>query len=437
MRSIWRTAPMPQFPPLNGDAKTDVLIIGGGMTGILCARLLTDAGVDCLLLEADTVGSGVTGDSTAKVTAQHGLFAAELVHQLGRDRAYRVVSAWRRAGDAFARLCAGLDCDYTTADSCVYSRSDRELLDRELAALESLGVPVWFRQHLPLPFRTSGGVVFPGQAMFHPLKFLAQLSQGLNIREHTRVETLHDHTAITSRGCVTADHIVVATHFPFLNRHGGYFTRLYQERSYVLALENAPTVGGMYIDADETGLTFRDYGDLVLVCGGGHRTGKHSGGWRPLREFVRRYWPQAKEVAAWATQDCRTLDGLPYVGAYSRRVPHVLVATGYETWGMTGSMAAAQVLTETLQGREHPCASLFTPQRPMPLPQLAVNGMEAALDMITPLPKRCPHLGCALRWNRAEHTWDCPCHGSRFDSSGKLLQGPAQHSLSDKKAVDG
>ena len=152
-----------------------------------------------------------------------------------------------------------------------------------------------------------------------------------------------------------------------------------------------------------------------------------------MREFVRRYWPDAAEAAAWATQDCMTMDGLPYVGPYSAKVPHVLVATGYEKWGMTGSMLAAQILTDHLMGREHPCADIFSPQRMLPLPKLAVNGMESAMDMLAPLPRRCPHLGCALRWNPAEHTWDCPCHGSRFTASGKLLDGPAQHSLREKE----
>ncbi len=432
MTSIWRGVSMPTFPTLEGNLKIDVLVIGGGIAGILCAKLLTDAGVDCLTVEAGRVGEGVTGDTTAKITAQHGLFAADLIHQLGRDRAYRVVCAWREATQHFYQLCNGLDCDFRPADSCVYSRWDRELLERELTALESLGVPARFRQHLPLPFHVSGGVVFPGQAVFHPLKFIAAVSRNLNVRENTPVQTIDGHTAFTPRGKITADRIIVATHFPFLNWHGGYFTRLYQDRSYVLALDNAPTVGGMFMDADSQGLTFRDWGNLVILAGGGHRTGKAGKAWRPLREFVKRYWPQAREVAAWATQDCMTMDGLPYVGAYSGRVPHVLVATGFEKWGMTGAMTAAQLLTDHILGREHLCHQIFSPQRPMPLPQLAVNGMEAALDMLTPLPHRCPHMGCALRWNRMEHTWDCPCHGSRFTSSGSLLEGPAQRGLGKK-----
>lgn len=420
---------MPSFPELEGDYKTDVLIIGGGMTGILCARLLTDAGVDCMVAEAERVGHGVTGDTTAKITAQRGMFAADLIRKQGKDRAALALSEWRGAAEQLMRMAAGVECEFHSVDSCVYSRFDREGLEQELRALEDLGVYARLKEQLPLPFRTAGGVVLPDQGVFHPLKFLAEISEELRIFEHSRVTGVEGHLALTAKGSVTAERIIVATHFPFLNRHGGYFARLYQERSYVLALEDVPTLGGIYVDARAEGFTFRDYGDMVIMAGGGHRTGKPTRGWRPLREQVKRYWPQAREVAAWATQDCKTMDGLPYIGPYSAKVPHVLVATGYEGWGMVGAMSAARILTEHLMGREHLCQGVFTPQRALPLPKLAANGMEAAMDLLTPIPRRCPHLGCALRFNSVERTWDCPCHGSRFGESGELLHGPAQRPL--------
>ena len=431
MTSVWRDTSMPAFPQLEGDRRTDVLIIGGGLTGILCARLLTDAGVDCLILEAGEIGQGVTGDTTAKITAQRGLFAAELIKKQGKDRAALAFAEWRGAAEQLMRMAAGADCDFHSVDSCVYSRFDRESLEQELRALEKLGAYARLKERLPLPFRTVGGVVLPNQGVFHPLKFLAEISRGLRIFEHSRVTGVEGHLALTERGSVLAERIVVATHFPFLNRHGGYFARLYQERAYVLALEGAPTPGGIYVDAREGGLTFRDYRDMVIVAGGSHRTGKATRGWQTLRDFADRYWPETREAAAWATQDCRTMDDLPYIGPYSAKIPHVLVATGYKGWGMVGAMSAARILTEHLLGREHLCRDIFTPQRPLPLTRLAANGMEAAADMLTPVPKRCPHLGCALRFNPAEHTWDCPCHGSRFSREGKLLHGPAQRSLGE------
>jgi glycine/D-amino acid oxidase-like deaminating enzyme len=413
--------------------KTDVLVIGGGMTGILCARLLTDAGVDCVVLEGNTVGSGVSGNSTAKITAQRGLFAAELIKKIGRDRAGRAAREWRAAAEQLAVMSSGVDCDFRWVDSCVYSRFDREILEREVEALEELGIYARLKEQLALPFRTVGGVVVPDQGTFHPLKFLGEISRGLAVRERTVVTGVEGHEVRTGRGTVTAEKIIVATHFPFLDRMGGYFARLYQERAYVLALADVPTVGGMYVDAQPGGLTFRDWGEVVIVAGGGHRTGKPTRGWRPLREFAGRYWPGGNEIAAWATQDCVTMDGLPYVGPYSGKEPHILVATGYQGWGMVGAMSAARILVEEVLGREHPCRDIFSPQRRMPIPKLAANGMEAALDMLTPLPRRCPHLGCALRYNAEEHTWDCPCHGSRFTREGSLIQGPAQRSLGNER----
>ncbi len=436
MYSIWsREADMPQFPPLEGDTGTDVLVIGGGLAGVLCAYYLRQAGVDCLLLEAETIGGGVTLGTTAKITAQHGLMAGPLIRALGQDRARLFVRANLDAVEEYRRLCAGLGCDLETADSYVYSRDDRELIQREVDDLHRLGCPASFQRDLELPFPVAGAAKVPDQLQFHPLKFLAALARELNIREHTSVRAVGDliqgeRAVSTSRGTVRAKRVIVATHFPFLDRFGGYFLKLYQDRSYVIALEYAPQLAGMYRDADERGLSLRSAGPYLLLGGnGGRRTGRPSQGWRPLRETAHRYWPDAKTAAFWATQDCMTLDGVPYVGLYGKNTEGLYVAAGFQKWGMTSAMAAAQILTAMLTGREHPAQAVCSPQRTMPLPALAANGMEAAADLAFPTLRRCPHLGCALRWNKAERTWDCPCHGSRFTRDGRLLDGPAQEGL--------
>lgn len=430
MESVWsKDVTMPRFPPLDGDARTDVLIIGGGLAGVLCAYELRRAGVDCLLVEGSTVGSGITLGTTAKITAQHGLMGRALIQTLGPDRARLYVQANLAAVEDYRRLCAGLDCEFRDADSYVYSRDDRDLIEGELEYLDKLGCPAVFEKELELPFSVAGAVRVPCQAAFHPLKFLAGISRDLNIREHTFVRSLEKGRAFTDRGTVTAEQIVVATHFPFLDRHGGYFVKLYQERGYVLALKDAPRLEGLYRDADEKGLSFRSTGDYLLLGSGSHRTGKPSLGWRPLRETAARYWPEAQVETFWATQDCMSLDSVPYVGPYGKRTNGLYVVTGFRKWGMTSAMVAAQVLTAMLTGREHIVQPVLSPQRAVALPTLAANGMEAAMDFAMPLPRRCPHLGCALRWNRVEHTWDCPCHGSRFAENGALLDGPANEPL--------
>ena len=426
MDSIWtRTADMPSFTPLEGDLKTDVLVVGGGMAGLLCAYWLNRAGVDCALVEAGRLCGGVTGNTTAKLTFQHGLLYARLLREFGPERARLYLEANRGALGRFRELCREIDCDFEEQDAYVYALSDRRKLDRELEALERLGFRAEFVRTPALPVSTAGAVKFPKQARFHPLKFAAAIAGGLRIYENTKVLELAPGRAVTNRGTVRAEHIILATHFPLLNKHGAYFLKLYQHRSYVLALKHAPAAGGMYVDEGERGLSFRDEKGLLLLGGGGHRTGKKGGGWRELEDFAKRYYPQAEIAARWAAQDCMTLDGVPYAGLYSRGTRGLYVAAGFNKWGMTSSMAAALLLADLVRGRENPYAELFSPSRSVLRPQLAANAWESTLGLLTPTAPRCPHMGCALKYNPQEHSWDCPCHGSRFGENGELLDNPA------------
>lgn len=426
MDSIWtKTAQLPQFAPLRSDLKTDVLIIGGGLAGVLCAYKLTQAGVDCALVEADRIGGGITKNTTAKVTSQHGLIYDKLIREFGVDRARLYLEANQGALAEYRALCRSIDCDFTEKDAFVYSMGKRWKLEREVKALDRLGFKAELTERIPLPFPVAGAVKFPHQAQFHPLKFIAAIAKDLRIYEHTKVLELAPGRAVTHGGTISADKIIIATHFPLLNKHGVYFLKLYQHRSYVLALENAPDVHGMYLDEDEKGLSFRNYGDLLLVGGGSHRTGKQGGCWQELEHFTQKHYPDAQEAARWATQDCMTLDGVPYIGPYSRGTSGLYVATGFNKWGMTSSMAAASVLTDLVLGRKNPYAELFSPSRTVLRPQLAANALESTLGLLTPTPPRCSHMGCALKYNAVEHSWDCPCHGSRFTQDGSLIDNPA------------
>lgn len=327
--------------------------------------------------------------------------------------------------EEYRALCRTIECDFQERSSVVYSMYDRKKIEKELDSLQKIGFSAEFASEMPLPLSTAGAVCFAGQAQFHPLKFLSCIAKDLHIFENTRVLELMGGEAITEHGRIKAEKIIVATHFPFLNKYGSYFLKLYQHRSYVLALENAPQVRDMYVDESDTGLSFRSCGDLLLLGGGGHRTGKKGGGWRELEAFAQQNYPQAKATARWATQDCMTLDGVPYVGQYSKRTPNLYVATGFNKWGMTSAMTAAMLLTDLVVERKNPCTQLFSPSRTILRPQLAVNAAEAAFHLLTPTVPRCPHMGCALRYNRQEHSWDCPCHGSRFTEDGRLIDNPA------------
>lgn len=426
MDSIWtQTARLPAFNSLQSDLRTDVLIIGGGMAGLLCAYKLTRAGVNCALVEAKRICGGITKNTTAKITSQHGLIYDKLIREFGVERARLYLEANQAALEEYRSLCRGADCDFEEKDAFVYSTDSRKKLERELKALDRLGFDAEFVENVPLPLATVGAVKFKGQAQFHPLKFIAAIAGDLKIFEQTKVLEIAPGKAVTGGGTISADKIIVATHFPLLNKHGGYFLKLYQHRSYVLALKDSPDVHGMYLDEDERGLSFRNAGDLLLLGGGGHRTGRRGGCWRELEKFVASRCPDAREVTRWATQDCMTLDGVPYVGPYSKHAAGLYVAAGFNKWGMTSSMAAASVLTDLVLGRNHPCAELFSPARTVLRPQLALNGLESVLGLLTPTTPRCPHMGCALKYNAAENSWDCPCHGSRFGEDGTLIDNPA------------
>ena len=416
---------MPEFPSLNHNLKTDVLIVGGGMAGILCAHMLAQKSVDYTLIEADSICGGVTRNTTAKITAQHGLIYQKLLQMHGSETARKYWELHTAAIAEYEKLAQSIPCDFQKQDNYIYSVDDYPALEREKAALDKLGIPAELVRETALPFPVSGAIRFEGQAQFHPLKFAAELAKGLHIFEHTPAREFVESRVLTDGGIITAEKIIIATHFPLINKHGGYFLKQYQQRSYVLALENAGALDGMYLDGAENGLSFRSYGDLLLLGGGGHRTGKPGGGWEALEAAARQYYPQSREVCRWATQDCMTLDAMPYIGQYGRHTPNLFVATGFNKWGMTSSMAAAMILSDLVRGKEHPYGELFRPSRSILRKQLLCNTLEAAVNLLTPTKPRCPHLGCALKWNRQEHSWDCPCHGSRFSADGELLDNPA------------
>lgn len=433
MDSIWtKSEKLPRFPRLQGDKKTDVLIVGGGMAGILCAYFLQKQGVDYVLAEGRTIASGVTKNTTAKITSQHGLIYHKLVKDMGIEKTAMYLKANQEALQTYEELCQNIECNFEIKPSFVYSMDDPWKIVQELGALEEVGFEAHFRKTKELPFKTVGAVCFEHQAQFHPLQFLGEIVKDLKIYENTFVKELKENTAITKQGKITFQKIIFATHFPVENKHGMYFLKMYQHRSYVTALKNVPRLEGMYVDERDKGLSFRSYKDYLLLGGGSHRTGKRGGNWSELREFAGQYYPNAKEIAAWATQDCMTLDRIPYIGQYSKGRKNYYVATGFNKWGMTSSMAAAKILTDLIMEKENPYVGVFNPSRSMIKSQLFVNVAESTKNLLTVTEKRCPHLGCALKWNGAEKSWDCPCHGSRFDEDGGVIDNPATGDLEMK-----
>ncbi len=430
MRSLWNeTVTRPAFPTLESDTETDVLIIGGGIAGILTAYFLQQNDVPYVLVEKDRICGGTTGNTTAKITFQHGLCYHKMLQSSGLERADMYLQANRMAFGKYAALCREIDCGYEIKNNYVYATDDRQKLEDEISALSKIGYNAVFAKDLPLPVNTVGAVCFEDQAQFHPLRFLYAVAKGLNIYEHTFVREMEGTTAVTDRARISAGKVIATTHFPMINKHGSYFLKLYQHRSYVMALENAQNVDGMYVDESRTGFSFRNYGDLLLLGGGGHRTGKSGGNWDELRQFAREQYPRATERYFWAAQDCMSLDHIPYIGRYSKNTADLYTASGFNKWGMTGAMLSAVLLSDRICGRHNGFEEAFDPSRSIIRPQLFVNGFESIKNLLTPTKKRCPHLGCALKWNPDEHSWDCACHGSRFDESGKVLDNPANGDL--------
>lgn len=426
MESIWkRSAIRPHFDSLNGDIEVDVLIIGGGIAGILCAHALQDTGINYALIEADKICGGITQNTTAKITVQHGLIYDKLIREFGLEKAKLYYGANTAALEEYRRLCTDIDCDFEEKDAFIYSIDNRRKIEKEADAYKKIGIEAKLTRDLPLPFPIAGALCVSRQAQFNPLKFLYHISKELRIYEDTKATRLAPNLVSTNRGRIRAKKIIVATHFPFINKHGGYFVKMYQHRSYVLALKDAPQAEGMYIDENQKGLSFRNYGDYLLLGGGSHRTGKKGGSWRELEEFARKHYPNSKEVCRFATQDCMTLDGVPYVGRYSPRTDGLYVASGFNKWGMTSAMVASMILRDEILGKSNKYAEVFSPSRSILRPQLAANAFETAINLLTPTVPRCPHLGCALKYNKSEHTWDCPCHGSRFTKDGQLIDNPA------------
>lgn len=433
MNSLWScTCEMPEFKSLDRNINTNVLIIGGGIAGILCAYELQQQNINYVLVEANKICSGITKNTTAKITSQHGLIYDSIERKYNYETARLYLESNELAVKKYREMCQNIDCDFQTEDSFVYSVDDESKIDKELNTLRRIGFKAYKTNNLPIPVTIKSAIKFKNQARFNPLKFISHISTNLNIYENTKVLELKGSTAITKNGKINAKKIISTTHFPFINKHGFYFLKLYQHRSYVIAIKDAPKIDGMYVDESKTGMSFRNANGYLLIGGGDHRTGKKGGNWAELERFARKEYPFSKIEYKWATQDCMSLDGIPYIGQYSADTPNFYVATGFNKWGMTSSLVSALILSDLVQDKKNPYTSVYSPSRSILHSQLAINSFESVVNLLTPTKKRCPHLGCALKWNKDEHSWDCPCHGSRFTENGRLLDNPATGNLKNK-----
>ncbi|MGV1055024.1 FAD-dependent oxidoreductase [Clostridium perfringens] len=476
MKSVWsESCKFRKREALNKDIKTDVLVIGAGIAGILTAYMLKQKGRDVVVIDAAEIASGNTKNTTAKITSQHDLIYSKLITEFGEEKARQYAKANELAIKKYKEIIEDkrIECDFEEKSAYVYSLNEVDVLKEEAKVAKNLGIDAEFVQEVNLPFKIKGAVKFNNQAQFNPLKFLKGISNELVIYENTRALEIKENLVVTSGGNITANNIVVATHYPIMNAPGYYFMKMHQERSYVLALENTSEIDGMYIDLNKEGYSFRTYNKLLLLGGISHRTGENEegGSYDELRKVAKRLYPKAKEKYYWSAQDCMTIDGIPYIGRYSSETPNIYVATGFNKWGMTSSMVSAMIISDMILEKENDFSEIFSPRRfdlSLSINNIANDLIETAKNFIAQkvsipsseiehiknghggiieyngekvgiyknkegkeffVSTKCTHLGCQLSWNADELTWDCPCHGSRFDYKGRLIGSPATKDL--------
>jgi len=491
--SVWlATADLPTFPALDRDLDVDVVVVGAGITGLTTAHLLQQRGLRVAVVEAHHVCARSTGRTTGKLSSQHGMHYASLRRQAGDDVARTYAEANQAAIATIARLAdeLGADCDLTTTPSYLYATDPAEVdsLREEADAARALGLPSTFTTTTDLPFEVAGAVRFDDQAHFHSVRYVAALARsvaaaGGTIVEGTRAMGVEEDgdgaTVQTDRGSIRAGHVVIATLIPFLDR-GGFFAKMRPKRAYgVAALLESPPPAGMHMNVDGPTRSTRPWivdGEPrgLIVVGEDHETGHDDpspANFGNLERWARKHFPVASFEHRWSAQDFYPADERPYIGR-SPRTEHVFVATGFKKWGLTNGTAAAEIITALVAGEEHPWLDAFDATRigdAQAVKKLVEDnvhvGMRFVRDRIARLRAdaiehlqpgqggvvevdgdtvgayrapdgsyravsvTCTHLGCSLTWNAAETSWDCPCHGSRFDIDGAVIDGPAVRPL--------
>lgn len=449
MKSLWsQTTQLPERKSLEADFRVQNVVIGAGIAGVLIAYLLQEKGQEVIILEAEKIASGQTKNTTAKITSQHGLIYNDLIKNTGIERARGYAQANEKAIHIYKEIITkeGISCHYEELPSFLYTQKEIgvEKLKKEVKAAKELGIAAEYIRGdkiTDLPYGVMGAVKFENQAQFHPLEFIRAIAEKLTIYEHSNVLEVDEHFVITDKHVVVADNIIFATHYPFPIVPGYYFLRQHQSRSYAVAIEGEGVpecLDGMYYGIDSEGLSFRHADGRIIVGGGSHRTGKKEakGGFCYLREQIKRYYPQAQEIACWAAQDCMPHDGIPFIGRFSIKHDNWYVATGFHKWGMTSAMIAAMIISDKIIGRENPYAKVFSPQRLLlraGYRHFWVDVWESIVGLgsgsFVKKEQRCTHMGCALHWNEEEQSWDCSCHGSRFTKEGETIDNPAQTML--------
>ena len=500
-KSLWIEDSMEtNYPELNKNEKVEVCIIGGGLVGAITLYLLAKKGVNVMLLEKNKICMGVTANSTAKLTSQHGLFYKYLEEEYGLEYAKKYLES-NEEGIRLAEKIINqekIECDYEKKNAYVFATNENELekIKQEVEVLKKIGYKADLATEINIPVeKCLGAIKFENQVQFNSRKYTLGLLEcasklGVKVFENSKViniEHLNNQYKIsTEKYNVIANKVVIATHYPIKNFPGMYFSKMYQDKSYAIAvdvndkkIQENGIIDGMYIQSCTPVLSFRtaNYNgkNLLIVAGSGHRTGQPDGkiedSFKNLENYIKGYYPNAKIKFKWSTEDCVTLDKIPYIGEFSNFLPNMYVATGFKKWGMSTSHVAGKMITDLILGEKNQYTDIYKSTRLRPIKNikefgnmlkestysLVINKIKPAKDVLEKIPlgdggivevdgekvgvyKRedgeifavkpfCGHLGCLVSWNNLEKTWDCPCHGSRYDYMGNIITEPTVNDL--------
>ncbi|SHM42861.1 FAD-dependent oxidoreductase [Actinacidiphila paucisporea] len=483
-----------RFAPLTADVEVDVAVVGGGVAGLSAAWELAESGRSVAVVEADRIAAGVSGYTTAKVTAQHGLVYDRLRRTRGQEGARLYARSQQEAVERVAEVAGalGIDCAFERTAAYAYTLDSdaRDTVRAEAVAAREAGLAAEYVEQTDLPYAVAGAVRIDGQAQFHPRAYLLGLAAALTARggtiyERSRVTGLTEgepcRLTTESGATVTARDVVVATGYPVFDR-ALLFARLSPRRELVVAapIDADAAPRGMYITDDEGKRSVRtaplaDGRRLLIVTGESYPPGAGHVGerFRRLDAWMHERFPAAETAYRWSAQDNDPTDTVALVGPLHPGARHTYVATGFGGWGMSGGVMAGRLLSELVNGRRPAWADLYDPRRIMPVLKEApallrqqadvarhfigdrlrpthvdsvaevapgegavvrVHGSRCAVyrdkdGTVHAVSARCSHLGCLVAFNAAETTWECPCHGSRFDVDGAVLQGPAVNPL--------
>lgn len=423
--SLWiDTVEIDSFPMLDHDIDCDVVVVGGGLAGILTAYKAQCAGLKTVLIEKDRIGQGITANTTAVVTLEHEVLYSEFIKKIGREKTKQYLDANQEAIKEYRKLSRRFSFDYETKDNCVYSTTDEQAMKSECRVLNELGVDAQFIDKVEIPLAIKGGVRIPDQGQMNPLKLIKELSKLLTIYEHTTAIKISQAGVMTNNGFIKAAKIVIATHFPFIDRHGFFFAKMYQKRSYVMAIKDGFSLQCTYTNYDDKDFYFRNYQDYLLIGGNDHRCGESGDCYSSIEKFIKNNYQRKEIIYSWSNQDCITIDEVPYFGSYSLIWKNVYVITGFNLWGMTQAMIGANVICDLLLNKKNKYQDLYHPSRFFIKKQLWKNLSYYIKHLLSFKKPRCSHMGCVLVYNHHEKIWDCPCHGSCFDEHHNVIHNP-------------